>query len=107
VRKLLAWDRYDTHEAVAAINDLYSQELRLWLNLFLPSVKLLKKVRVGSRVRRVYDAARTPFERVRGVPTSGPGERRQTRRAEKAAGPVPTQQDHRTQARAHLTTGQS
>ncbi len=65
VRKLLAWDRYDTHEAVAAMNDLYSQELRLWLNLFLPSVKLLKKVRVGSRVRRVYDAARTPFERVR------------------------------------------
>jgi hypothetical protein len=65
VRKLLAWDRYDTHEAVAAINDLYGQELRLWLNLFLPSVKLVKKVRVGSRVRRVYEAARTPFERVR------------------------------------------
>jgi hypothetical protein len=64
VRKLLAWDRYDTHEAVAAMNNLYDQELRLWLNLFLPSVKLLKKVRVGSRVRRVYDAARTPFERV-------------------------------------------
>jgi hypothetical protein len=37
----------------------------LWLNLFLPSVKLVKKVRVGSKVRRVYDAARTPFERVR------------------------------------------
>jgi transposase InsO family protein len=65
VRKLLAWDRYDTHEAVAAMNDLYGQELRLWLNLFLPSVKLQKKVRVGSRVRRVYDPARTPFERVR------------------------------------------
>jgi transposase InsO family protein len=65
VRKLLAWDRYDTHEAVAAMNDLYGEELRLWLNLFLPSVKLVKKVRVGSRVRRVYQTARTPFERVR------------------------------------------
>jgi transposase InsO family protein len=65
VRKLLAWDRYDTHEAVAAMNDLYGQELRLWLNLFLPSVKLVKKVRVGSKVRRVYDPARTPFERVK------------------------------------------
>jgi len=65
VRKLLGWDRYDTHEAVAACNELYSRELRLWLNLFLPSVKLLEKVRVGSKVRRVYDAARTPFERVR------------------------------------------
>ena len=65
VRKLLGWERYDTHEAVAAINNLYAQELRLWLNLFLPSVKLVKKMRVGSKVRRVYDAARTPFERVR------------------------------------------
>ena len=68
VRKLLAWDRYDTHEAVAAINDLYGRELRLWLNLYLPSVKLLKKVRVGSKVRRVYDGPRTPFERVKACP---------------------------------------
>ena len=33
VRKLLGWDRYDTHEAVEAINNLYRDELRLWLNL--------------------------------------------------------------------------
>jgi transposase InsO family protein len=65
VRKLLGWERYDTHEAVEAMNDLYRHELRLWLNLFLPSVKLVKKVRVGSKVRRVYDGPRTPFERVR------------------------------------------
>jgi hypothetical protein len=65
VRKLLDWERYDTHEAVAAMNELYGQELRLWLNLFLPSVKLVKKMRVGSKVRRVYDQPRTPWERVR------------------------------------------
>jgi hypothetical protein len=64
VRKLLGWERYDRHEAVEAMNDLYGRELRLWLNLFLPSVKLKKKVRVGSKVRRVYDGPRTPFERV-------------------------------------------
>jgi hypothetical protein len=68
VRKLLGWERYDRHEAVEAINDLYSCELRLWLNLFLPSVKLLKKVRVGSKVRRVYDGPRTPLERVKACP---------------------------------------
>jgi hypothetical protein len=65
VRKLLGWERYDTPETVEAINDLYGHELRLWLNLFLPSVKLVKKVRMGSKVRRVYDRPRTPFERVR------------------------------------------
>jgi transposase InsO family protein len=65
VRKLLGWDRYDTHEAVESLNNLYGRELRLWLNLYLPSVKLVKKVRVGSKVRRVYDAPCTPFERVK------------------------------------------
>jgi hypothetical protein len=72
VRKLLAWDRYDTHEAVAAMNDLYRNELRLWMNLFLPSVKLLKKVRVGAKVRRRYEAPRTPFERVQACPSADP-----------------------------------
>jgi len=65
VRKLLGWERYDTAEAVEAINDLYRQELRLWMNVFQPSVKLLLKVRVGARLRRVYDVARTPLARVK------------------------------------------
>jgi hypothetical protein len=64
VGKLLGWEGYDSRAAVEAMNDLYRHELRLWLNLSLPSVKLVKKVRVGSKVRRVYDAAQTPLERV-------------------------------------------
>ena len=31
---------------------------------YFRAVKLVKKVRVGSKLRRVYDAAQTPFERV-------------------------------------------
>ncbi len=64
VRKLLGYVRYDTPAALAAINALYATELRLLQNLFLPSVKLVGKERVGARLRRRYDAARTPFERV-------------------------------------------
>jgi len=64
VRKLVGYLRYDTPAAVAALNDLYRHELRLFQNVFLPSVKLVRKERVGSRVRRRYDAARTPLERV-------------------------------------------
>ena len=65
VRKLLGYVRYDRPAAVAAIHDLYRHELRLLQNLFLPSVKLLRKTRVGARVRRHYDAPQTPLERVR------------------------------------------
>jgi hypothetical protein len=65
VRKLLGYVRYDSPRALQAINALYRQELRLFQNLFLPSVKLRRKQRVGSRIRRRYDHPQTPFERVR------------------------------------------
>jgi hypothetical protein len=63
VRKLLGYVRYDTEAAVDAMNAVYA-DLRLLQNLFLPSVKLLRKDRVGARVRRRYDAPRTPLQRL-------------------------------------------
>jgi hypothetical protein len=64
VRKLLGYERYDSRAAVEAMNDLYGHELRLFQNLFLPSVKLVRKVRVGSKLKRVYHQPQTPFQRV-------------------------------------------
>ena len=55
--------RYDSATAVTAINDLY-EDVRLLQNLFLPSVKLVEKQRVGSRVPRKYDAPQTPLDRL-------------------------------------------
>ena len=49
VRKLLGYVRYDRPAAVVAIHALYRHELRLLQNLFLPSVKLLRKTRVQRR----------------------------------------------------------
>jgi hypothetical protein len=72
VRRLMGWVRYDSEEAVAAMNRLYRGELRLLQNLFLPSVKLVRKQRVGSRVRRCYEAAQTPFERALACPEVRP-----------------------------------
>jgi hypothetical protein len=68
VRKLVGYLRYDTPAAGAALNALYRHELRLFQNLFLPSVKLVRKERVGARLRRQYDAPRTPLERVQACP---------------------------------------
>ena len=72
VRKLLGYVRYDAPAGVAAMNALYRHELRLFQNLFLPSVKLVRKVRVGSRIRRVYDRPQTPFDRVLACPEAEP-----------------------------------
>ena len=68
VRRILGYVRYDSEAAREAINDLYRRELRLFQNLFLPSVKLVKKERVGSRLRRHYDAAQTPWQRLTASP---------------------------------------
>jgi hypothetical protein len=59
--------------AIEAINDLYRQELRWLLNFYLPSVKMVKKRRVGSKLRRVYDAPQTPLERVARSGSAEPG----------------------------------
>ena len=64
VRKLLGWDRYDSLEAQAAMNDLYRHELRLMMNLYQPSVKLVRKTRIGARLRRQYDRPQTPLDRL-------------------------------------------
>ena len=64
VRRLLGYVRYDSAQAREAINDLYRRERRCFQNLFLPSVKLAKKERVGSRLRRQYEAPQTPLERL-------------------------------------------
>ena len=72
VRKLMGYVRYDSREAQTAMNDLYRNELRLFQNLCLPSVKLVRKVRVGARLRRVYDRPQTPFERVLACPEADP-----------------------------------
>jgi hypothetical protein len=63
VRNAVGYDRYDTEEQLRLLNELY-QHLRLYTNFFLPSMKLKSKTRVGSRVQKRYDQARTPYRRV-------------------------------------------
>jgi hypothetical protein len=64
VRKLFGYLRYDSEEALLEMNELDRGDLRLFQNLFLPSVKLVTKKRVGSRLRRSYDSPKTPLDRL-------------------------------------------
>jgi hypothetical protein len=64
VRKLLGWQRYDSRQALRAINALYANELRVMMNWFQPSVKLKKKKRIGSRLVRQYTEAQAPLDRL-------------------------------------------
>jgi hypothetical protein len=64
VRKIFGYERYDSQPALQAMNDLYRNELRVLQNLFLPSMKLLEKTRIGSKLKRRYDQPHTPLGRL-------------------------------------------
>ena len=72
VRKILGYLRYDSGPVQKAINELYQNELHIFQNLFLPSMKLSKKSRVGSKLKRRYDKPQTPLERVLKCPQADP-----------------------------------
>jgi hypothetical protein len=62
VRRAVGYWRYDSPEQLALLNTLYAR-LHLYVNFFLPVMKLEVKVRTGSKVKRVYDDPQTPYAR--------------------------------------------
>jgi hypothetical protein len=63
VRRAVGYLRYDTGEELLTINELY-RHLRLYTNFFQPSMKLIEKTRIGSKVIKKYDIPKTPYKRV-------------------------------------------
>lgn len=70
VRRVFGWDRLDTFEQLAAMNQLYGAYWSPMMNGFQPCVKLLEKVRKGSRVTRRYSEPATPLDRLEAYYTS-------------------------------------
>jgi hypothetical protein len=64
VRQYLGYDRLDDPRVVDLMNELYTSEWRLYLNFFLPSVKLISKERIGSKTIKKHDSPKTPYQRV-------------------------------------------
>jgi len=87
VRKILGYLRYDSPQALHAINDLYRGELRILQNLFLPSMKLAEKIRVGSKLRRRYDRPLTPLERLLACSQTDPVKLQELKRLRDATDP--------------------
>lgn len=67
VRKAVGYRRYDTTTELRLLNEIYSLS-RLYRNFFQPVIKLLRKTRINGRIHRVYDPARTPYQRILASP---------------------------------------
>jgi hypothetical protein len=87
VRKILGYLRYDSPQALDAINDLYHHELRVLQNLFLPSMKLTEKIRVGSKLKRRYDKPLTPLERLLACPQADPAKLQELKKLRETTDP--------------------
>jgi hypothetical protein len=63
VRQVVGYDRFVAEHASRQLTELY-RALRLYVNCFQLSMKLLSKQRDGKKVCYVYDPAKTPLQRL-------------------------------------------
>jgi hypothetical protein len=63
VRRLVGYDRYTSKAAYACLERIYFL-VRLYVNFFQPTLKLLSKTRQGAKVHKTYEMAQTPYRRL-------------------------------------------
>jgi len=71
VRRMVGYRRYTGIAAATELARLY-RSMRLYVNFFQPSFKLMEKTRDGARVSKRYHPPLTPFQRVQAHPAVAP-----------------------------------
>lgn len=87
VRRAVGYARFVGQHPVDVLNALYDR-LRLRTNFFLPSMKLEKKERIGSRTLKKYDKPKTPYQRVLESPEMTESVKRRLRRQYRSVNPA-------------------
>jgi len=63
VRRIVGYDRYSSKAAYQCLERIYYL-VRLYVNFFQPTMKLISKTRHGAKVHKVYEKAQTPYQRL-------------------------------------------
>lgn len=64
VRQLFGYDRVDDPVLIPLMNEIYRAYWNPLQNFFTPVLKLKSKERIGGRVKKIYDAPKTPCRRL-------------------------------------------
>jgi len=64
VRQWIGYERLDEPQVVELLNQLYRTEWRWFHNFFCPSVKLIAKQQIGSKIIKHHDSPKTPYQRL-------------------------------------------
>lgn len=63
LRRFLGYARYDTQKQLVIIKEILKL-VETYVNFFQPVMKLKSKQRIGSKVKKQYDQAQTPYQRL-------------------------------------------
>ena len=64
VRQLFGYHRIEEQDLVDLMNDIYQNYWNPLLNFFCPVLKLTQKIRIGGKLRKIYDKPKTPCDRL-------------------------------------------
>lgn len=64
VRQLFGYYRFENPRLVDLMNDIYHNEWSLLHNYFYPSIKLIDKIRIQSKMKKKYAKPQTPYQRL-------------------------------------------
>jgi hypothetical protein len=87
VRRLVGYQRFGSRAAHAQLGRLY-EAVRRSVNFFQPMRKLTDKTREGARVRKHFDQARTPYQRLLATEALSPTQRDGLERLSRRLNPV-------------------
>ena len=63
VRRSVGYYRFDTEEEFVALQSVYRHLCPL-LNFYYPSVRIIAKERIGSKIKKIYDEPKPPYVRL-------------------------------------------
>ena len=64
VRELFGYDRVPKRDLVTLMNEIYRDYWSPFQNFFIPTMKLIRKIRIGAKIKKQYEKPQTPYERV-------------------------------------------
>ena len=64
VRELFGYQRLNDPKLVNLMNEIYSDYWNPLQNYFIPSTKLLRKTRIGARIKKEFEPHKTPYQRL-------------------------------------------
>lgn len=64
VRQLFGYERLDDPRLCLLMNEIYKAYWNPLLNFFTPTMKLIKKKRMGGRIKKIYDTPKPPAQRL-------------------------------------------